>query len=82
MPATLNNTSLVHHQNHIGILNGGETMGDGYRRPSFAQGDQSLLNILLGFTIDIGGGLISNKKRGLWAMCAQKSNCRSPVERD
>ena len=60
MGALLDDAAILHHQNLVGVLDGGQPVGDGEDRLSLGQGGQGLLDQVLILRIHAGGGLVQN----------------------
>jgi len=75
MLSTLNNRTLVHDDNLIGILNCGKTMGynDNSLLTQFDQFVECLLDLMLTFSIQSTSGFIQKKNLGLANKCTSDS---------
>src|ERR1700674_95843 len=62
--AAFDNLSLLDHQNLIGAPNGRQAVRDHKGRAALHQVGEPLLNHLLGFGIEAGGGLVQNQNAG------------------
>ena len=58
MLATLYNFAFVEHIDAVGILDGGEAVGDGYRGAGLHEAFQSLLHQAFAFGIEGGGRFV------------------------
>src|SRR5215217_7724352 len=65
MGSFLDETAFVQHENTIGPLDGGQTMGDDKGRTPFHHPLESLLYKPLGFGIKRGGGFVQQKNSGV-----------------
>jgi len=65
MGAGLHDTPLLHHQDHVGIFDGGQAMGDHQRRAILHHGFQGRLDIVFRLIVQRAGGFIQ-KIEGGW----------------
>ena len=63
--ALLDDLSVVHDQDTVGILDGGETMGDHQGRAVRHQLLQGGLDMALGLGVECGGRLVQDQDRGV-----------------
>ena len=59
----LGDAAVVHHQDLVGVLDGGQTVGDGDDGLAPRQGGDGLLDQVLVLRVDAGGGLVQNGVR-------------------
>ena len=59
----LDDVSVLHDKDEVGVLDGTETMGDDEACPSFGQLVHRFLDLLLGSRVDVAGRLVEDKKR-------------------
>ena len=60
MGALLDDAAVLYHQDLVGVLDGGQPVGDGEDGLSFRQGGQGLLDQVLILRVREGGGLVQN----------------------
>ena len=63
MGAVVGDAAIVHHQDLVGVLDGGQTVGDGDDGLAPRQGGDGLLDQVLVLRVDAGGGLVQNGVR-------------------
>ena len=60
---SLDDPSLLHDHDTVGVLDGGETVGDDESGPSFHEGIHAVLYQFFGTGVDGGSSLIENQRR-------------------
>ena len=60
MGAPLDDAAVLHHQDLIGVLDGGQPVGDGEDGLSFRQGGQGLLDQVFVLRVHAGSGLVQD----------------------
>jgi len=65
MRALLFDVAIFHHQEQIGLLDGGQSVGDDKARPALHQLVHGALDAVLGEGIDIGSGLVQEAEHAL-----------------
>ena len=66
MTAALGNTPALHHDDAVGMLDGGQPVCDHQRRASLHQGGQGRLHMLFGFAVQGRGGFIQQQDRRIF----------------
>jgi hypothetical protein len=61
MTALLNDSAKVHHDDRIGVSNGGESVGNHKARPTFSKARHCFLNEDLGAGVDVARGFVKNQ---------------------
>ena len=63
MCTALCNAAVVHHKNLVGVPDGGQSVGNGEDGFAVGQLGDRLLNEMLIFRVDAGGGFVQNDNR-------------------
>ena len=78
----LNDAAVLHHQDLVRALDGGQPMGDGKDGFPLCQSGQSLLNQVLILRVYAGGRFIKDDDRASFKIArAMEMRCFSPPER-
>ena len=72
MGAHLAQLALVHHQNLVGLLNGGEAMGDQHTCPALDHALQCAAYAQLGVGVHARGSFVEDENAGIECQCAGK----------
>ena len=80
--AALDDPAVVEHHDSVGVLDGGEAVGDDEHRPAFHQPVHAALNEIFRAGVDGGSRLVEDEHGGLaTAARAMESSCFCPCER-